>query len=225
MKIIFAFIYIGLGVIIFVNIVITTNLKILNLFITKQYLIASIRDLKVLEEYFYDKPITSIHVGGGTPSIMENYLLENILEYIFKKNIIVKNIEVSLEANPDDITRKKLKKYKDIGVNRLSIGVQAFSNEALKFLGRSHNKEQAINSVLNGAKYFKNIGIDLISNIPVLKKNNFENQLIFARELPIKHISIYEFYYQNIFKEFGLLEKKYLLKKYKKILEEKKFFI
>ena len=184
-----------------------------------------VRDLKVLEEYFYDKPITSIHVGGGTPSIMENCLLENILEYIFKKNTIAKNLEVSLEANPDDITCKKLKKYKDIGVNRLSIGVQSFSNETLKYLGRTHNKEQAINSVLNGAEYLKNIGIDLISNTPLFKKNDFENQLIFARELPIKHISIYEFYYQNISKEFGVLDKKYLLKNYKKILEEKKFFL
>ena len=86
-----------------------------------------IRDLKVLEKYLCKSSIASIHVGGGTPSIMKNKLLVKILEYIYKKYEIKKNIEVSLEANPEDINHQKLKEYKDIGVNRISLGVQSFS--------------------------------------------------------------------------------------------------
>ena len=118
---------------------------------------------------------------------------------------------------------QKLREYKDIGINRLSLGVQSFSND-LNFLGRSHNKKQALKSVWEASEYFKNIGIDLICSIPSFKKNDFENQLIIAKELPIKHISIYEFYYQNISKEIQTLEKKLSLKKTIKILKTKNFF-
>ncbi|MBV69004.1 MAG: hypothetical protein CMJ08_04295 [Pelagibacterales bacterium] len=178
-----------------------------------------IRDLKDLEEYFHDKTIASIHIGGGSPSIMKTKLLRNILEFIYKNYKNKKNIEVSLEANPEDIFYKKLKEYKNIGINRLNLGVQSFSDYVLSFLGRSHDKKQAISSIYKSSEYFENTGIDLIYGIPGDIKESFENQLIYATELPIKHISIYEFEYQNNFK------KNYFLSKYRKILEQKKFFL
>ncbi len=178
-----------------------------------------IRDLKVLEKYFYNNTIASIHIGGGSPSIMKTRLLRNILEFIYKNYKIKKNIEVSLEANPEDILYKKLKEYKNMGINRLNIGVQSFSDYVLNFLGRNHDKKQAISSIFKSSEYFENTGIDLIYGIPGEIKEKFENQLIFTRELPIKHISIYEFEYQSNFK------KNYFLSKYKAILEEKNFFL
>ena len=102
-----------------------------------------------------------------------------------------------MEANPEDINHKKLKEYKDIGVNRISLGVQSFSDYELNFLGRGHDKEQSMKSIWEASKYFNNIGIDLICGIPSVTKNSFYNQLILSRELPIKHISIYEFHYKN----------------------------
>ncbi len=178
-----------------------------------------LRDLKVLEKYFYNKTIASIHIGGGSPSIMKTKLLRNILEFIYKNYKIKKNIEVSLEANPEDILYKKLKEYKNIGINRMNLGVQSFSDYALNFLGRSHDKKQAVSSIFKSSEYFENVGIDLISGIPGESKKKFENQLIYTRELPIKHISIYEFENHNNLKKY------YFLERYKKVLEEKKFLL
>ena len=93
----------------------------------------------------------------------------------------LKNLEVSIEANPEDINHKKLKEYKDIGVNRISLGVQSFSNYSLNFLRRSHDKEKAMKSIWEASKYFNNIGIDLISGIPSVKKILFIISLFFLK--------------------------------------------
>lgn len=178
-----------------------------------------IRDLKVLEKYFYDKAITSIHIGGGSPSIMNVELLRKLLEYIYNKYQITENLEVSIESNPEDILNKKLIEYKNIGINRLNLGVQSFSNSVLHFLGRNHDKKKAISSIFNSSNHFENTGIDLIYGLPGQDKNAFENQIIFARELPIKHISFYEFEYKNKIKN------NFFSKKNKELLEEKKFFL
>ena len=112
--------------------------------------------------------------------------------------MIKKNVEVCIETNPEDINHQKLREYKDIGINRISLGVQSFSEHDLNFLGRRHNKKQALKSIWMASEYFSNIGIDLICRNSFFKKNSFFNQLILAKELPIKHISIYEFNYKNI---------------------------
>ena len=182
-----------------------------------------IRDIKFLDKYLCNSSIKSIHVGGGTPSTMKSKLLAKIYEYIYKKYAIKKNLEVCIEANPEDINQRKLKEYKDIGVNRICLGVQSFSDYSLNFLRRSHNKEKALKSIWEASEYFNNIGIDLICGIPSLKKNSFDNQLILAKELPIKHISIYEFHYKN--KLIENFETNYSIKKYRKILKEKNFFL
>ncbi len=182
-----------------------------------------IRDLKVLEKYTYTSSIASIHVGGGTPSIMKSKLLEKIFEYISKKYVIKENAEVCIETNPEDINHQKLREYKDIGINRISLGVQSFSEHDLNFLGRRHNKEQALKSIWMASEYFSNISLDLICSIPSLKKNSFYNQLILAKELPIKHISIYEFNYKN--REIETFGNNYSLKKARKILKTRNFFL
>ncbi len=182
-----------------------------------------IRDLKVLEKYLYSSSIASIHIGGGTPSTMKSKLLEKIFEYIYKKYVIKKNVEVCIETNPEDINHQKLREYKDIGINRINLGVQSFSDYDLNFLGRSHNKEQALKSVWRASEHFSNIGLDLICGIPSFEKNSFYNQLILAKELPIKHISIYEFNYKN--KKIETFGDNYSLKKFSNILKTKNFFL
>ena len=183
-----------------------------------------IRDLTVLEEYFYNKTINSIHIGGGTPSIMKRKLLEKIIIYIYKNYKVNKNAEISIEINPEDINGNKLKSYKEIGINRLSVGVQSFSDTVLKFLGRNHNARQGMLSVLKSSEYFKNISIDLIA-LKLGSKQKFREQLLFAKDLPIQHISIYDFQYKTLSTELGFVEKNNSIKKYKKILEEKNFFL
>ena len=88
--------------------------------------------------------ISTIYFGGGTPSIIDIKFIDELIKSITENHDIEKECEVTIEANPDDITIKKLKSWKDIGFNRLSLGVQTFDETSLKILNRSHNKNQAL---------------------------------------------------------------------------------
>mgnify|MGYP000533643617 CR=1 FL=1 len=153
--------------------------------------------------------IKTIYFGGGTPSILEISELKSILEKIKSNFDIDKNAEITLEANPDDLTSLEfLKELRKIGFNRLSIGIQSFEESFLKFMNRAHNAEEAKNCVKLAQKAgFENISIDLIYGIQLPKKeNNFETQsrkinsdihyfwkkdLEFALSLNVPHISAY----------------------------------
>ena len=182
-----------------------------------------IRDLKILEKYTLNKTIISLYIGGGSPSVIKKVLLQNLIEYIFKNYKLSNKLEFSIEVNPEDINKKKLKEYRNLGVNRICIGIQSFSNDELKLLGRKYTKNHAVNSILKSSDYFDNIGIDLIFGIPKSNRENFEKQLYFSRELPVKHISLYEFDFANKKKSSFLIDSNFFEKK-KRILEEKKFF-
>ena len=147
-----------------------------------------IRDLTKLQRYIFNKTIVSINIGGGSPSAIKKKALKVLIEYIFKNYKLDKKVEISIEANPEDINKEKLEEYKDIGINRICIGVQSFYNNELKYLGRKYIKKKAIESIISSSNYFENIGIDLIFGIPESKKENFEKQLYFSRDLPIKPI-------------------------------------
>ncbi len=183
-----------------------------------------IRDLNKLQQYMLNKTIFSITIGGGSPSIIKKKVLKELIEYIFKNYKLSKKVEISIETNPEDINKKKLEQYKKIGINRICIGVQSFSNNELKYLGRKYRKKKAIDSILTSSDYFDNIGIDLLFGIPGSKKETFEKQLYFTRGLPVKHISLYEFNFQNRKKPI-FLEDTSFFENNKKILEEKKFFL
>jgi oxygen-independent coproporphyrinogen-3 oxidase len=165
------------------------------------------------------KPLKTIYFGGGTPSILEISELKAILEKVKSTFDIDENAEITLEANPDDLTSLEfLKGLKEIGFNRLSIGIQSFEESFLKFMNRAHNADEAKNCVKLAQKAgFENISIDLIYGIQLPKKeielnniNNFENQsevlnqnlisdshyfwkkdLEFALSLNVPHISAY----------------------------------
>ena len=181
-----------------------------------------IRDFESLKPFILNKKIISINIGGGSPSNIKNYILNKIIKYITNNFKISNSLEISIEANPDDITESKLKAYKKIGINRICIGVQSFDNDDLKFLGRKYRKRKAINTIFKASAYFKNIGIDLIYGIPGSNKERFQKQLYFSRELPIKHISLYEFNFQNK-KSENFTELKSFFRNNKEILERKKF--
>ncbi|WP_338814457.1 radical SAM family heme chaperone HemW [Bernardetia sp. Wsw4-3y2] len=162
------------------------------------------------------KTLKTIYFGGGTPSILEISELKAILEKVKSTFEVDKEAEITLEANPDDLTSLEfLKSLKEIGFNRLSIGIQSFEESFLKFMNRAHNAEEAKNCVKLAQKAgFDNISVDLIYGIQLPKKeivfnafeNNFEKQseglksnphyfwrkdLEFALSLNIPHISAY----------------------------------
>ena len=144
------------------------------------------------EKYSAERELISIYFGGGTPSLMEPEYISQIIESI-KSNFIVKeNAEITLETNPGTVTLEKLKAFRTYGINRISIGIQSFNNEDLKFLTRIHNSETAIKTVNDAAQAgFENISLDLIFNLPGQTKEKWIKNLEQAIRLPIKHISTY----------------------------------
>ena len=148
-------------------------------------------------EYYYkilkDRKIETIFFGGGTPSLMSLNMLEKILNSIDKFWGIENTVEISLEANPSSVENNKFKQYKQLGVNRISIGVQALDNKWLNFLGRIHTKEEALKSIELAQKYFENhYSIDLIYARPQQQLKNWLLELKKAIKLSPFHISLYQ---------------------------------
>jgi oxygen-independent coproporphyrinogen-3 oxidase len=144
------------------------------------------------KEYLKGEEIKTIYFGGGTPSIIKTELLQQIVNTISLTFDIVDDVEFTFECNPDDLNVEKLKDLKELGVNRLSIGIQSFENEQLEFMNRAHNSDEALNCVqLAQDNGFSNITIDLIYGIPNAPLNYWEKQIQKALELNVNHISAY----------------------------------
>ncbi len=111
---------------------------------------------------YLQQNINTIYFGGGTPSLLAIHDLRFTIEKLKMLFTIDKDAEITLEANPDDISEEKLIGWKAAGINRLSIGIQSFFDNDLQWMNRAHNKEQAIESLGSARKYFNNITIDLI---------------------------------------------------------------
>ena len=141
---------------------------------------------------FSGKIINTIYFGGGTPSILDVDCIGEIINEIHKHYKVNPDAEITLEANPENINREYLLALKRIGVNRLSIGIQSFDDEILKFLKRRHSASNAIECVKTAAEYgFNNISIDLIYGISGLSNEKWCNELDTAFSLPITHLSCY----------------------------------
>lgn len=145
------------------------------------------------QDYLANLPIESIYFGGGTPSILENSEVKSLLDVIHK-TFSIKNPEVTLEANPEDMDTPLLDGFLESGINRLSIGIQTFNNGRLRFLNRSHNAAQVRRAIkLARVSGFKNISTDLIFAIPPEHDSTirFKNDLNQLLEYAPEHISIY----------------------------------
>jgi oxygen-independent coproporphyrinogen III oxidase len=143
-------------------------------------------------KYKDDHYFTSIFFGGGTPSLMCPDDIEDVIIYLKQSFNISPDAEITLETNPGTVTDEKLKHFLAAGINRISIGIQSFDEDDLKFLTRIHNRKTAINTVYNAADAgFNNINIDLIFNLPGQTKEKWLKNLTQAAELPVQHISAY----------------------------------
>ncbi len=136
--------------------------------------------------------VVSIFVGGGTPSILEAKHMERIFNNIKETFLISSNAEITIEMNPGTVTREKLRMYKAIGINRLSIGLQSVNNEELKALGRIHTYEEFLDTYERAREEgFENINIDLISAIPYQTIESWRKTLEKVCKLNPEHISAY----------------------------------
>lgn len=139
-----------------------------------------------------DKIITSIFIGGGTPSLIDSKFIIYILESIYKYYKISDNAEITIESNPNSITKDKLEDYKRIGINRISIGLQSVNNDELQILGRIHTYEDFLKAYDNIVHVgFHNINVDIISGIPYQTLAKYKNTLKNIIRLKPTHLSIY----------------------------------
>jgi oxygen-independent coproporphyrinogen-3 oxidase len=143
-------------------------------------------------EYTDERIYKSIFFGGGTPSLMEPDYLKDIIGCIKNYYSVSDDAEITIETNPGTVDKNKLEEFIKSGFNRISIGVQSFIDEELKFLTRIHNKELAVQTIENAASVgFENINLDLIFNLPGQSVKNWMYNLETAVKLPVKHISAY----------------------------------
>ena len=153
---------------------------------------ALLKEIEVRKECLTDKNIETIYFGGGTPSQLYIQDIEIILNQIYTHFQIKADAEISFEANPDDLNINYLRALKNLGVNRLSIGLQSLNDDMLRFLRRRHTADDAISSVENADKCgFKNISADLIYGIPRLSEKMWQETLHKTLKLPIQHLSAY----------------------------------
>ena len=159
----------------------------------KEEMLKSIKkEIEMRQSYLNDATISSIYFGGGTPSILKKQEIKSIISTIYRLFNIDENAEITLECNPDDLDEKQLIALKEIGINRLSIGIQSFDDADLKFMNRSHNAKQAIQSVTLAKKQgFNNITIDLIYGLPNQSNKKWEENLTKMFNLGIQHFSAY----------------------------------
>lgn len=149
------------------------------------------RELELRKNEFQNTAVSTIYFGGGTPSLLTIKELEYILVQIKKQYEVVPQPEITLEANPDDLTAEKLKQYLHLGINRLSIGVQSFFDDDLTMMNRAHSASEALKGLQLATQYFDNISIDLIYGIPNMSAQKWLHNIQTAIHLGIPHISSY----------------------------------
>lgn len=135
--------------------------------------------------------VETIYFGGGTPSLLSAGELKQIFLIIQQNYKVIEDAEITLEANPDDLSEEKINILSASPVNRLSIGVQSFFEADLKLMNRAHNEKEALNSIEIAKKYFENISIDLIYGIPGMTNEHWRKNLQLALDLGVPHISSY----------------------------------
>jgi len=149
-------------------------------------------ELVLRKSYLESDIVESIYFGGGTPSVLPINSLKDILKALYDNFVVSSDCEITLEANPEDLSFDYLKKIFDIGINRLSIGIQSYSNDILKFLGRNHTNLN-INHIVENAKKigFVNLSADLIFGLYGFPLNSYIESLKRIGEMDFQHISAY----------------------------------
>ncbi|HEX2848550.1 MAG TPA: radical SAM family heme chaperone HemW [Chitinophagaceae bacterium] len=169
----------------------STSLRYKNELIT-----ALLKEIELTPNFFPEATasagiIETIYFGGGTPSLCTQDEIKKILGKVRDTFPVSTDAEITLEANPDDISAEKLQQWKKAGINRLSIGIQSFFEEDLAWMNRAHNSRQAWESLVLATNYFDNITIDLIYGTPALTKEKWKQNVEKVIELGIPHLSCY----------------------------------
>lgn len=155
-------------------------------------------ELTLRNDYLNERTIQTIYFGGGTPSLLSANQISNLLNECKKMYSISDEAEITLEANPDDLEINYLHQLRNVGINRLSIGIQTFSAQGLKLMNRRHTPDQAIDAVKNAQiAGFDNISVDLIYGIPHMENEQWQANLDTIFKMNIQHLSAYHLTYHR----------------------------
>lgn len=157
----------------------------------KELLNAIKKELLMQKNDLGEEIIETIYFGGGTPSLLSSEELKSIFEVIYSNYSVTSNAEITLEANPDDLTSEKILELSKLPINRLSIGIQSFFEDDLKFMNRAHTAEESKNCLKEALRYFDNITIDLIYGVPTMTSQKWLENLNIAFDFGVPHISSY----------------------------------
>jgi len=144
-----------------------------------------------LRKHEAHQPVETIYFGGGTPSMLTATQIDELISQVDLHFDVVQHPEITLEVNPDDLSKSYTRELKRIGINRLSIGVQSFNDEELKLMNRAHSGKQAMQSILWAQEVFDNISIDLLYGTPHTTFADWQKNLATALTLDVPHISSY----------------------------------
>lgn len=149
-------------------------------------------EIKHMAIFYENKKISSIYIGGGTPSFIHEKYIEQILITVYNNYNVLKNVEISIECNPCSTTYDKLIAYKRFGINRISFGVQSLNDDELQILGRKHTKKRALEAIKNAKEVgFKNISADVMIGIPNHTEQSLQETMEELTKLNLTHISAY----------------------------------
>ena len=163
-----------------------------------EFVHALVRVLEIRKDYLDNEEIETIYLGGGTPSQLSQEELEEIFAYIYKVYKVTPDAEITLEANPDDLTPEYVAMLRTLPFNRISMGIQTFQEETLKLLHRRHTAQQAIEAFKRCREAgFQNISIDLMYGLPGETLDTWEQDLQQALALHPEHISAYHLIYEE----------------------------
>ena len=150
------------------------------------------KELQKRKTYLKNQEIKTVYFGGGTPSLIPSARIKEIYSMIKSQFIIGDDIEFTIESNPENINSNLLNEWYDIGVNRISLGVQSFNDEHLKYMNRSHDARQAIDALETlHCSRFDNLNVDLIYGFPSLSNSDLLKNLELLKDFNVKHISCY----------------------------------
>ena len=158
----------------------------------EKYVTALEKEMVLRKEDMAGKTFQTVYFGGGTPSLLQISLLQQIIDNLRQHFFIEDNAEITIEANPEQLSLDYCKELKTLGFNRLSIGIQSFQDEILQFLGRKHTAKEALQAVENAHNAgFENLSIDLIYGVNERGNELWKKELETAFALPIRHFSAY----------------------------------
>lgn len=152
---------------------------------------ALVKEIELRKSEFKDEIVETIYFGGGTPSVLAIADIRYLIDSVFENYKVTENPEITIEANPDDLSEERIVELSKSRINRLSIGIQSFFEDDLMMMNRAHNSEEAKKSLEISTKYFDNISIDLIYGVPGMSNEKWLQNVKTALSFNVPHISSY----------------------------------